>query len=228
MHPQRTFPRAAALLAPLALVGAAFLFPTTAGAASGGAGAPDVPAINGGGSPGGASVLCTVTAPPAGGTETCSGVTVTVGPTTDGLSIAFSTSAGPSCAAAPALSVSFVDPTTNQAAGPLSATVTYANGSITAGETILVFDSASGGWVLPPSGAVSSGSTSAGKAQASLTGSGALAVETANCSSAISGATVPVTGKPFLGEELLAGGLIFGGLLALGIVLLRRPARRAV
>jgi hypothetical protein len=163
MQPQRRVAAVGAVIGLLA--GCASLLATgTAGAAGGGAGAPDVPTSNTGGTPSGSNVLCTVTAPAAGGTETCSGVTVTVGATTDGLQIVFSTSAGPACAVAPALSISFVDPVTNQAAGTLSpaASVSYANSSIGAGQTVLVYDPASGGWVLPPSGSVSSASTSAG------------------------------------------------------------------
>jgi hypothetical protein len=205
------------------------MFPVAAGAANGGAGAPDVPVSNGGGTPSGGSVLCTVTVPAAGGTVTCSGVTVTEGPTTKGLSIVLSTSTGPVCSVGPALSASFVDPTTGLAvSGPLSTpvTVTLANGNIASGQTVLVYDSSSGEWVLAPSGAVSSGSASGGSVSGVLTGNGAFVATTSNCSAAIPGATLAVTGKPFFVEELMAGGLIVGGALTLGIVLRRRPTRK--
>ena len=196
-----------------------------AGAANGGAGAPDVPASNSGGSPGGQSILCTVTAPPAGGTQTCGGVTVTDGSTSGGLSISFSTRAGPSCAVAPALTVSFVDGTTHQGlSGALSPAVaiSYANAAIVAGETVLAYDGASGGWVLPPSGAVVSASASTGVVHASFTANGSIAVEGSTCGSAIAGATTAVTGKPFLGEGLVAMVLVLGGGLALAVVVRRR------
>jgi hypothetical protein len=125
--------------------------------------------------------------------------------------------------------VSFIDPSTSQTyAGVLSppVTISYAASGVTAGETVLVYNASSGEWVLPPSGDVQTGTTAAGTINASLTGDGTFAAEK-TCPSAIAGATVAVTGKPFLGEEILAGALIFGGMAALGLVRRRRAAAQA-
>ncbi|HEY1829553.1 MAG TPA: hypothetical protein VGG38_04840 [Acidimicrobiales bacterium] len=228
MYPQRRSHWFGSIVAGVIMAALTCAFPLAAGAATGGSGAPDTPASNGTGSgdPGGESVLCTVTAPAAGGTQSCSGVSVTEGATTDGLTIVFSTGTGPSCAVAPALTVAVTDPSTGAAyTGTLSLSVTYTHSGIDTGQTVLAFDGSSGGWVLPPSGSVSSGATAAGAVTANLTGDGSFVVDAATCSSAIAGATVAVTGKPFRAEEYLAGALVGGGLLALGLVLRRRPRR---
>lgn len=194
-----------------------------AGAASGGAGAPDVPVANGGGTPSGQAILCTLSIPAAGGSATCSNVTVTAGATTDGLSVVISDGAGPSCAVGQAIGVSFVDPVSNQPSTlPQPATVTATNGAISGSDSVLVFDAATDSWVLPPSGGVSGGSSGAGSVSATLTGNASFVADAASCSSAIAGATVAVTGKPFLGEELLAGVLVAGGGLVLVLALRRR------
>jgi hypothetical protein len=230
MNPKRPARRSGLVCGSLLLAAAAALLGAVpAGAASGGAGAPDVPVANGGGTPSGQSVLCTISIPAAGGGGTCSGVKVAAGPTTDGLSVVISVGAGPSCAVGQAIGVSFVDPVTNLAAAALTppATITYTDSAITTSDSVLVYDSASGGWVLPPSGGVSGGSTSAGSVSASMTADGSFVADASTCSSAIGGATVAVTGKPFRGEEWAAGLLIAGGVVALVLALRRRRPAHA-
>jgi hypothetical protein len=214
----------------IAIIGI-FSFPANAFAANGGSGAPDVPPINLGGTPGGSTVLCTFQVAPAGGTVGCSGISVTVGPTTGGVQVVLSSGLGPACTVTPAIGVAFFDPTTSQKfTGTFNApvSVTYTNGAVEAGETVLIFDSATGQWIPAPSGTVTSASTSDGKVTLSATGTATFSVQSeVACGAEIPGATVVTTGKPFLGESLLAGGLMIGGLLTLLVIVRRRSALNA-
>jgi hypothetical protein len=213
-------------------VGAALLaIPASAYAATGGIGAPDVPPINIGGTPGGQNVLCTLNVPPAGGTVNCSGIAVTLPSTTNGLQVVFSSGAGPSCSLTPGVAVTFYDPVTSvKFAGTFNppATVKYANTAVEAGETVVIYNPATGKWTAAPSGVVTAASTGDGTVSLTTSGDPTFAVLSSSGSCApIPGATVATTGKPFLGEGLLAGGLVLGGSAALWMIVRRRPVRHA-
>ena len=206
---------------------ALFAVPTVAAAATGGAGAPDVPPTNIGGSPAGSTILCTDQVPAAGGTVGCSGISVTVGTTPDGVQVAFTSATGPSCSVTPAIGVSFYDPVTGVAyAGTFStpSTVSYTNSAVTAGETVLIYNSSTATYSAAPAGNVTAASTTAGAVHLTVSGSASFTVQQAGaCSSSITGASLAFTGEPFLGEGLLAGLLLLMGLGGLLVVVRRRP-----
>jgi hypothetical protein len=206
---------------------ALFAAPAWATAATGGPGAPDVPPVNIGGTPAGSTVLCTQQVGPGGGTVGCSGVTVTVGTTASGVQVVLTSATGPACSVTPGIGVSFFDPTSGQSfTGPFGSpvSVSYANASVTAGETVLVYNAATASWTAAPAGNIASASTTAGQVNLTVTGSASFSVQKAGaCSASIVGATLAVTGEPFLGEGILAGGLLALGLSGLLIALRRRP-----
>jgi hypothetical protein len=210
-----------------AIAGIAILsLPTAAFAATGGSGSPESPVVNVQGTPGGQSVLCTIPVPAAGGTIGCSGIAVTLGTGLDGLELVLSSGPAPSPAVTPAITIGFYHISTGlKFSGSFTppVSVTYTNSAVTAGERVLVYVASTGTWVSPPSGLISSASTSAGKVTLTVTGDPTFYVP----GSAIAGATVPVTGKPFLGEGLVAIALVMGGLSVLMMVMRRRPLRRA-
>jgi hypothetical protein len=211
-------------LAFAAITAAAVLaFPVAAMAAPGGGGAPDTPLLNTGGSPGGGTIVCTVAVPPAGGTVTCPGLVVTLPAGLTGLNLVLSTESGPACAVTPGVTLGLYSATTGaKYSGSFSppATATYSDSSITAGETIVVYNPATGTWGPAPAGLISSATAGAGSITVTLTGDPTFAVEGA-CG-AVPGATVAVTGEPFVGEGILAGVLVAAGLALMWLTWRRR------
>jgi hypothetical protein len=203
----------------------ALAFPAVALAASG-TGAPYGPTITVTGTPGGQTVLCTIPVPAAGGTIGCDNINVTVPAGYDGLELVLSDGPAPSPAITPAITIGFYYIATGvKYTGTFvpPVTVVYTNSAVTAGDAVLVYVPSTGQWVPPPSGLIASATTSNGEVTLTVTGDPTFYVP----GSAIVGATVPVTGKPFLAEGLLAGGLLVGGILVLGVALRRRPTRFA-
>ena len=105
-------------------------------------------------------------------------------------------------------------------------TITYSNSAVTAGETVLVYNSSTATWSAAPAGNVTAASTTAGAVNLTVNGSASFSVQKAGaCTSSITGASLAFTGKPFLGEGILAASLVTLGLGGLLVVFRRRPRR---